>query len=133
MTDRQPTLLSTYLCEDALAGLTGRLTLYNLFGEQYATAWPAIVPRFAVSNTWLLEEPSGNTFTERVVILTPDRQTTVAEAATSWRFDGALHTNVSRFADVVLPAPGIYRVQVWLGRELRADYPLTVLNVERST
>lgn len=134
MDDRVPKLLATHLCEDALAGLAGRLTLYNLFGERYAAAWPAVVPRLVVANTWLRDREGGGeiergeVFTERVVILNPDHQGTVAEAASSWQFDAPLHTNISRFADVVLPTPGTYRVQVWLGREQVAEYPLVAID-----
>lgn len=139
--DNAPRLLATHLCEDALAGLAGRLTLYNLFGEQYAASWPALVPRLVVANTWLRETGrqgdretggQGDTFTERVVILNPDHQGTVAEAASSWQFDAPLHTTVSRFLDVVLPRPGTYRVLVLLGQETIVDYPLLATDTSES-
>jgi hypothetical protein len=155
--DSVPKLLATHLCEDALAGLAGRLTLYNLFGERYAAAWPALVPRLVVANSWLREGPSINSgqaelraggpsispsidsgqgnkrdvFIERVVILSPDQQRTVAEATSVLEFEVLLHTTISRFADVVLPTPGTYRVQVWLGREQVADYPLVAIDTSK--
>jgi len=122
-------LLATHLCEDALAGLSERLSLYGLFQDHYANAWPALVPHLVVANTWLRETGGqGETFTERVVILTPDRRGTVAEAAATFQFAGPLRTNVSRFVNVVLPVPGVYRVQVWLGQDLQADYPLLAID-----
>jgi hypothetical protein len=145
MDDGMPKLLATHLCEDALASLSERLVLYGLFQDRYSGAWPAAVPHMVVANTWLLEKgPSINSgqgsgqgsredvFTERVVILTPDRRGAVAEAAATFQLDGPLRTNVSRFVNVVLPRPGIYRVQVWLGRELMADYPLIAADLSVS-
>ena len=157
MDDNVPKLLATHLCEDALASLSERLVLYGLFQDRYSDAWPAVVPHMVVANTWLKEGPStssgqgpstssgqgpstgsgqgnkGDTFTEQVVVLTPDRKGPVAEAAAAFQFDGPLRTNVSRFVNVVLPRPGIYRVQVWLGREHKADYPLIAVDMSVNT
>jgi hypothetical protein len=134
MTSDAPRLLATHLCEDALASLSERLVLYGLFQDRYSDAWPAVVPHMVVANTWLREEgPSKEVLTERVVILTPDRGGPVAEAASAFQFDGPLRTNVSRFVNVVLPRPGVYRVQVWLGREQMADYPLIAVDTSVNT
>ena len=160
MADHAPKLLTTCVCEDALAGLTNRLTLYNLFRERAAAAWPAVVPHLVVANVWLREDPStssgqgpstsrrgelvepsgqaglrsggdGNdgVFTERVVLLSPDRQTTMADASSMLTFGNSRFcVQVSRFTGVVLPAPGTYSIQIWLERQQVAEYPLIVID-----
>ena len=121
-------LVATYVAEDALSNLTGRLTLYNLFGERYAATWPAVAGRMVVATTWL-REAEERQHAQRVLILAPDGDL-VAEAATSFAVGGGrpIHTQVVRFDRVVLPAPGTYRVQVWLDRTPVADLPLVAVD-----
>ena len=129
MDDHHPILLSALVCEDVLNSLSGRLTFYNVFRDLYATRLPALVTRLAIATTWLREAPTPATFAQRVVILSPNGQATVAEAAGEFRLGGDVveHTHVNNFQAVVLPQPGRYQVEVWLDRQQAAAFPLVVV------
>jgi hypothetical protein len=118
-------LISTVVCDDVLMNPADRVTLYSVFRELWADAYPAAVVRLHVVNTWLNSDAADRGIVERVTILAPDNETLVAEAAGTLTVGTrGYHTQVNRFRDLIFPEPGTYRVQVQRDAELVADLPL---------
>jgi len=122
-------LTSTVICDDVLANAAGRVTLYSVFRDLYADAYPAEVVRLHVVTTWLNPTPSVQQVVERVTILSPDQDDElVADVAAQITVrPHTYHTQISRFRTLVFPAPGAYRVQVHTGTEMAADIPLFLM------
>jgi hypothetical protein len=128
-------LISTVICDDVLRNPGGWLSLYTLFREVYADAYPTTLVRMHVVTTWLNESARTRQVIQRVAVLSPEGELVADQAA---RFDvgpGAYHTQITRFLDTVFIAPGTYRVQVLrlrsgqvqAGTEIVADLPLFLM------
>jgi hypothetical protein len=120
-------LISTIICDDVLRNPGGWLSLYTLFREVYADAYPTTLVRMHVVTTWLNESARTRQVIQRVAVLSPEGELVADQAA---RFDvgpGAYHTQITRFLDTVFIAPGTYRVQVQAGTEIVADLPLFLM------
>ena len=123
-------LTSVVVCDDVLANGSGRLALYAVFRDLYADRFPAEVVRLHVVTTWLNQGPLDETVVERVAVLGPD-EALIGDGAASFTVRaGRYHTQVSRFRDLVFPAPGAYRVAVQRGAEVAADLPLFLIAPE---
>ena len=117
-------LVSTTICDDVLQNPAGRLTLHAIFRDLHADAYPAEVVRLHAVTTWFNGAQAAREVIERVAITAPDGEL-VADAATTFSVQaGAYHSQISRFRWLVLPTPGVYRVQVVAGAEVVADLPL---------
>ena len=120
-------LVSVVVCDDVLVNVAGRVTLYSIFRDLFADAYPAGVVRLHVVTTWLNSAHADREVevVERVAILSPDGVELVADAAATFTIAaGMYHSQISRFRDIVFPEPGTYRVQVQAGPEVVADLPL---------
>lgn len=118
-------LVSTIICDDVLTNAAGRVTLYSVFRDLWADAYPAEVVRLHVVTTWLNAGVSPETATARVAVLAPDGRELIGDAAFSFTVGpNTYHTQIGRFRSLVFPAPGIYRVQVQVGTDIAADLPL---------
>jgi hypothetical protein len=120
-------LISTVICDDVLRNPGGWLSLYTLFREVYADAYPTTLVRMHVVATWLNESAQARQVIQRVAVLSPEGELVADQAA---RFDvgpGAYHTQITRFLDTVFVVPGTYRVQAQAGTEIVADLPLFLM------
>ena len=105
----------------------GWLSLYTLFREVYADAYPTTLVRMHVVATWLNESAQTHQVIQRVAVLSPEGELVADQAATVDVGPGAYHTQITRFLDTVFVAPGTYRVQVQAGTEVVADLPLFLI------
>ena len=126
-------LTSVVVCDDVLTNGAGRLALYAVFRDLYADRFPAEVVRLHVVTTWLDQNDFDETVVERVAILGSGEELIGDGAATFTVRAGLYHTQVSRFQDLVFPAPGAYRVVVQRGAEVVADLPLFLVAPEEDT
>ena len=117
-------LISTVICDDVLRNPGGWLSLYTLFREVYADAYPTTLVRMHVVTTWLNESAQTRQAIQRVAILSPQGELVADQAAGLDVGPGAYHTQITRFLDTVFVAPGTCRVQVQAGTEIVADLPL---------
>ena len=129
-------LVSTVVCDDVLINAGGRVTLYSIFRDLLADGYPTMVVRLHVVTTWLNPSAQDRQVIERVAILSPDGGELLADAATTFTVGpGLYHSQISRFRDLLIPAPGTCRVQVLrhcpgqaqAGTELVADLPLLMV------
>ncbi len=121
-------LVSVVICDDVLTNAAGRLTLYSVFRDLWADAYPAEVVRLHVVTTWLNTGAAPCTATARTALLSPDGQELIADTAFTVAVGpGAYHTQIGRFRNLVFAAPGVYRVQVQAGTEVLADLPLLLV------
>jgi hypothetical protein len=133
-------LISTVICDDVLRNVGGWLSLYSLFREVYADAYPTTLVRMHVVTTWLNESAQTRQVIQRVAVLSPGGELVADLAAALDVKPNAYHTQIARFLDVVFTSPGAYRVQVLrlrtsgsrlgelqAGTDVVADVPLFVL------
>jgi hypothetical protein len=120
-------LISTVICDDVLRNPGGWLSLYTLFREVYARAYPTTLVRMHVVATCVNESAQTRQVIQRVAILSPQGELVADQAATVDVGPGAYHTQITRFLDTVFVAPGTYRVQVQAGTEVVADLPLFLM------
>jgi hypothetical protein len=120
-------LISTIICDDVLRNVGGWLSLYTLFREVYADAYPTTLVRMHVVTTWLNESAQAHQVIQRVAVLSPEGELGADQAATVDVGPGAYHTQITRFLDTVFVVPGAYRVQVQAGTEVVADLPLFLM------
>jgi hypothetical protein len=120
-------LISTVICDDVLRNPGGWLSLYSLFREVYADAYPTTLVRMHVVTTWLSESAQTHQVIQRVAILSPQGELVADQAATVDVGPGAYHTQITRFLDTVFLAAGTYRVQVQAGTDVVADLPLFLM------
>jgi hypothetical protein len=120
-------LISTVICDDVLRNPGGWLSLYTLFREVYADAYPTTLVRMHVVTTWLNESAQMASVIQRVAVLSPQGELVADQAATVDVGPGAYHTQITRFLDTVFLAPGTYRVQVQAETDIVADLPLFLM------
>jgi hypothetical protein len=120
-------LVSTVICDDVLRNPGGWLSLYSLFREVYADAYPTMLVRMHVVVTWLNESAQAASVIQRVAVLSPEGELVADQAATIDVGPGAYHTQITRFLDTVFVTPGTYRVQVQAGTDIVADLPLFLM------
>lgn len=123
-------LQASLLCDDVLSGFDGRLSLYGLVPAISAPGFPTLAPVFFVANAW--RDLAQGEHKEMVKIMSPDRGTTLGEAANMLKPAGTLdyHYSITRFAGLAFPAQGRYWVQVHLDGKLATEYSLNVVLVE---
>jgi hypothetical protein len=120
-------LISTVICDDVLCNPGGWLSLYTLFREVYARAYPTTLVRMHTVTTWLNESTQTRQVIQRVAILSPQGELVADQAATIDVGPGTYHTQITRFLDTGFVAPGTYRVQVQAGTDIVADLPLFLM------
>jgi hypothetical protein len=120
-------LISTVICDDVLRNPGGWLSLYTLFREVYADAYPTTLVRMHVVTTWLNESAQARQVIQRMAVLSPEGELVADQAATVDVGPGAYHTQITRFLDAVFVAPGTYRIQVQAGTDIVADLPLFLM------
>jgi hypothetical protein len=120
-------LISIVICDDVLRNPGGWLSLYTLFREVYADAYPTTLVRMHVVTTWLNELAQTRQVIQRVAVLSPQGELVADQAATVDVGPGEYHTQITRYLDTVFVTPGTYRVQVQAGTEVVADLPLFLM------
>jgi len=129
---RSPQLVAAFLCADVLTNPGGRLSAYNILLDVSADRYPTMLPYLVAVGVWMHEAPEVRLCTTRVVVLSPDRTVSLAEAADRFSLGGEVvrHVSVHRFRNVLLPEAGVYRVQFLLGTEIVQDIPLVAVELE---
>ena len=129
---RSPQLVAAFLCADVLTNPGGRLSAYNLLLDISADRYPTVLPYLVAVGVWMHEAPEVRLCTTRVVVLSPDRAVSLAEAADRFSLGGEVvrHVSVHRFRHMLLPEVGVYRVQFLLGTEIVQDIPLVAVELE---
>lgn len=126
-------LVSVVICDDVLVNGAGRVTLYSIFRDLFADAYPASVVRFHVVTTWFNSAQIDREVVERVAILLPNGIELIADAAATFTIPaGMYHSQISRFRDVIFPVPGIYHVQVQIGSKIMTDLSLFLTTEEET-
>jgi hypothetical protein len=120
-------LISTVICDDVLRNPGGWLSLYTLFREVYADAYPTTLVRMHVVTTWLNESPQTANVIQRVAVLSSEGELVADQSATIDVGPGTYHTQITRLLDTIFVAPGTYRIQVQAGTEIVADLPLFLM------
>ena len=126
-----PQLVAALLCADVLTNPGGRLSIYNLLLDVSADRYPTVIPYLVAVGVWMHEAPEVRLCTTRVVMLSPDRAVSLAEATDRFSLGGEVvrHVSVHRFRNVFLPEPGTYRVQFVLDGEVVQDIPLVAVEL----
>ncbi len=132
--ENRPILLCSLVAEDILRGTDPgdpRLTIFGVLRTIYASRFPAIHGRLTVFDTWLGLE--HGTFTEKVMILSPDGSEVIGEASTQLTLEAGQTFQVfSYFRNLVFLAPGEYLVRVLLDGQEMIRYPLPVVHMLES-
>ena len=126
-----PKLTSALVCADVLTNPGGRLSIYNVLLDVSANRFPTVLSYLVAVAIWMHEDPAVQLCMTRVVVLSPDGAASLAEATDRFSLGGALvrHISVHRFRNVLLPEPGVYRVQFVLGAEIVQGIPLVAVEI----
>jgi hypothetical protein len=120
----------TIFCEDVRLEMNNKLSLMGIFYAIQVPQLPVTMLRIVILNHW-----SGNgQFLSEVRILSPDRTHPVAASPPS-PFEipeNGYADNVTIFANLTFPAPGVYVVQTLINSNLFAEQQLTVTDLKQA-
>lgn len=101
---------SVILCENVLSDLDGRTALFNVFPVFRAGVFPATAAFMVV--TFVLGEAGDRPGTLRIAVVDSDGNLIgESRAPVPAQGPGGQFLQISRFAGVVFPRPGLYRVE----------------------
>ena len=127
-TQIEPALLYSVLCDDVRREDNGKFILLGLFETVGAREFPASHPALFIVNGWIA---GAGAFRQYSRILDPTGQELARDQETSFELNSlkSRHSVIARFANLELPQPGEYAVEVLLNGDLKVRYPLVVEQV----
>lgn len=116
------------LCDDVRREDNGKFILLGLFETVGAREFPATHPALFIVNGWIA---GVGGFRQYSRILDPTGQELARDQETVFELSSlkARHSVIARFANLELPQPGEYAVEVLLNGDLKVRYPLIVEQV----
>ena len=129
--DIKPNLQFSVLCDDARREDNGKFILIGLFETINSKTFPATHYSLFVVNRWC---KGAGDFTQKIrVISSMDKKIVFHTEEQAFKLEDIdrHHTLISRFNNLIFPAPGKYWVEVFLGQELMLNYPLLLKEVKQ--
>ena len=126
----KPNLQFSVLCDDVRREENGKFILIGLFEAISSKKFPATHPTLFIVNRWCKGEGA---FTQKIRIVNFNNKSIVFQTdEQAFQLDDIdkHHTLVSRFNDLVFPAPGKYWLEVLLDNELFLNYPILLKEVK---
>jgi hypothetical protein len=124
-----PDLQCSLLSEDVRQEITGNFMLNGVLSLIRVPQTPVTAWRLFVFNRWT----SGvGQFLEVVRLLGPDQTTVIRKGQTQFALENPAQnmTNVTLFAQIQFPVPGVYFVEVLVDDVMKLRYPLPVVIVQ---
>ncbi len=121
----EPILTSSILCEDVLPSrlIDDRLTLYRVLFDLTAASFPARAYRLFCVNLW---RGGHGEYVDRTRIVTPSGLVAAEAEAVFTAEPRGHHTQIYTFADLRLPEPGEYAVEIYRNEQLVLTYTIVV-------
>ena len=123
-----PDLQCSLLCEDVRPEASGNFIIIGVLGYVRVPQVPVTAFKLCVFNRWTA---GIGQFTENVRLIAPDQTTVLRKGQVKFALQDASHnaTNVTVFAQVEFPAPGVYYVEVLVDEVMKIRFPLPVIVV----
>jgi hypothetical protein len=124
-----PDLQCSLVCEDVRQEITGNFLLNGVISLIRVPQTPVMAWRLFIFNRWTA---GVGQFLEAVRLVGPDQSTVLRKGQTQFALENPAQnmTNVTLFAQVQLPAPGVYFVEVLVDDVMKLRYPLPVVIVQ---
>jgi hypothetical protein len=124
-----PDLQCSVVCEDVRQEINGNFILAGVVSLIRVPKLPVVAFRLFVFNRWTA---GVGKFLEVVRLVGPDQATVLRKGQTQFALDNPAQnmTNVTLFAQVQLPAQGVYFIEVLVDDVMKLRYPLPVLLVQ---
>lgn len=124
-----PDLQCSLVCEDVRQEVNGNFMVSGVLGLIRVPKLPVAAWRLFIFNRWTA---GLGQFHEAVRLVGPDQATILRKGQTQFALENPAQTitNVTLFAQVQLPAPGIYFVEVLVDDVMKLRYPLPVIVVK---
>jgi len=124
-----PDLQCSVVCEDVRQEINGNFILAGVVSLIRVPKLPVVAFRLFVFNRWTA---GVGKFLEVVRLVGPDQATVLRKGQTQFALDNPAQnmTNVTLFAQVQLPAQGVYFIEVLVDDVMKLRYPLPVVLVQ---
>ena len=126
----KPNLQFSVMCDDVRREDNGKFMLLGLFEAINARKFPATHPSLFVANRWCKGQGS---FIQKIRIVNPKNNALIFQTDEQ-HFEipdiDRHHTLISKFNNLVFPAPGKYWVEILLDNELVLNYPILLKEAE---
>jgi len=124
-----PDLQCSVVCEDVRQEINGNFILAGVVSLIRVPKLPVVAFRLFVFNRWTA---GVGKFLEAVRLVGPDQATVLRKGQTQFALDNPAQnmTNVTLFAQVQLPAQGVYFIEVLVDDVMKLRYPLPVVLVQ---
>ena len=122
--DIKPNLQFSVVCDDVRREDNGKFMLLGLFEAINAPKFPATHATLFVANRWCKGEGA---YTQKIRIVNSNDKKMVFQTEDQpfeLKDINMHHTMISRFNNLVFPAPGKYWVEILLNGELFLNYPI---------
>jgi hypothetical protein len=125
-----PDLQCSLVCEDVRQEINGNFMVSGVLGLIRVPKIPVVAWRLFVFNRWTA---GVGQFHEAVRLVGPDQATVLRKGQTQFALENPAQTmtNVTLFAQVQLPAPGVYFIEVLVDDVMKLRYPLPVVVVQQ--
>jgi hypothetical protein len=118
-----PDLQCSLLCEEVRQEINGNFILIGIIGLIRVPQVPVTAFKLCVFNRWTA---GVGAFTENVRLIGPDQTTVLRQSQVKFGLQDAHQhaTNVTVFAQLEFPAPGVYYVEVLVDEVMKLRFPL---------
>ena len=125
-----PDLQCSLVAEDVRQEINGNFMLSGIVSVIRVPKVPVVAWRLFVFNRWAA---GVGRFLEAVRLTGPDQTTVLRKGQTQFSLENPAQniTNVTLFAQVQLPAPGVYFIEVLVDEVMKLRYPLPVVLVQQ--
>ncbi len=123
-----PDLQCSLLCEEVRQEVNGNFILIGVLGVIRVPQVPITAFKLCVFNRWAA---GVGTFLENVRMVGPDMTTLIRQSQVKFTLQDPAHhaTNVTVFAQVEIPAGGVYYIEVLVDDVMKLRFPLPVVVV----
>ena len=124
-----PDLQCSLVCEDVRQEITGNFMLIGVISLIRVPQIPVTAWRLFVFNRWTA---GIGQFLEVARLVGPDQSTVLRKGQTQFTLENPAQnmTNVTMFAQIQFPSPGIYYIEVLVDDVMKLRYPLPVVVVQ---
>jgi len=125
-----PDLQCSLVCEDVRQEVNGNFMVSGVLSLIRVPKIPVVAWRLFLFNRWTA---GLGQFHEAVRLVGPDQATVLRKGQTQFVLENPAQTmtNVTLFAQVQLPAPGVYFIEVLVDDVMKLRYPLPVVVVQQ--
>ncbi|MGA1236587.1 MAG: DUF6941 family protein [Limisphaerales bacterium] len=125
-----PDLQCSLVAEDVRQEINGNFILSGIISMIRVPKMPVVAFRLFIFNRWTA---GVGKFREVVRLVGPDQATVLRQGQTEFNLQNPAQamTNVTLFAQVQLPAAGVYFIEVLVDDVMKLRYPLPVVLVQK--